>query len=104
MLKKKLHIPRIMLATALPLVGASVEIMGAGGTVIGVVAIAPASISAPHALQKRLSSLMDSPHFGQNFMGCLRNAIRRIYSSGGPFSNGKRIGAPDCQTTTVKRQ
>ena len=69
MLKKKLHMPRIMLATALPLVGASVEKMGAGGTAVGLDAIAPARVSVPHALQNRLSSLIDSPHFGQVFMG-----------------------------------
>jgi len=77
-LKKTLHMPRIMLASALPLVGAPVETIVARGTLAGADAIAPARVSVPHALQNRLSSLIDSPHFGQVFMGYSQTCFGEI--------------------------
>ncbi len=64
MLKKKLQMPRTMLATALPLVGALAK---RGGETFGVIGAA----AAPHALQNRPVSSMGKWHFGQYFMASL---------------------------------
>ncbi|HEV2288222.1 MAG TPA: hypothetical protein VGR81_04640 [Candidatus Acidoferrales bacterium] len=77
MLKKKLQMPRIMLARALPLVGALAR---GGGKTFAADVEATAEASAPQTLQKRLESSRLDPHFGQSFM-----AASRISQSQTPF-------------------
>lgn len=70
MLKKKLQMPRIKLARALPLVGALAKGEG-GGKTFGAAGTVRGMVSVPHTLQKRLASSMLDPHFAQNFMAYL---------------------------------